>query len=92
MPRRRSIYSTAGRTGGRASSTNAQFAQDVNTRLYGNRNGSTIPRVAAARSENIPSQVNYETNRAGGRNAGEANGTHNGRYRAIRASLGMTTG
>lgn len=92
MPRQRSIYSTAGRTGGRKSSTNAQFAQDVNTRLYGTRSGSTIPRVAAARSEGVPSQVNYEANRAGGRNVGEANGTHDARYRAIRASLGMAVG
>ena len=92
MPRRRSIYSTAGRTGGRSISTNAQFAQDVNTRLYGSSSGSTIPRVAAARSGNVPSQVSYETNRAGGRNIGEATGTHNARYRAIRASQGLSVG
>ncbi len=92
MPRQRSIYSTAGRTGGRSRSTNAQFARDVNTRLYGSRSGSTIPRVAAARSGSVPSQVNYETNRAGGRNIGEASGTHDARRRAIRASLGMAAG
>jgi len=84
MPRRRSIYSTAGRTGGRSKSTNAQFAQDVQTRLYGGGNGNTIPRVAAARSEGVPAQVAYEPN-----------GTmtaHQARYKEIRAAMGLSAG
>ncbi len=97
MPRRRSIYSTAGRTGGRSKSTNAQFAQDVQTRLYGGGNGNTIPRVAAARSEGVPAQVAYETNRLGGRNSlrTSPNGTmtaHQARYKEIRAAMGLSAG
>ena len=97
MPRRRSIYSTAGRTGGRSKSTNAQFAQDVQTRLYGGGNGNTIPRVAAARSEGVPAQVAYETNRRGGRNAvpTSPNGTLTRaqyRFREVRAAFGLSAG
>ena len=97
MPRRRSINSTAGRTGGRSKSTNAQFAQDVQTRLYGGGNGNTIPRVAAARSEGVPAQVAYETNRLGGRNSlrTSPNGTmtaHQARYKEIRAAMGLSAG
>jgi hypothetical protein len=97
MPRQRSIYSTAGRTGGRNRSTNAQFAQDVQTRLYGDRTGTTIPRVAAARSAGVPAQVAYETNRLGGRNAlrTSPNGTmtaHEARYNEIRAAMGLSVG
>ena len=97
MPRRRSIYSTAGRTGGRSKSTNAQFAQDVQTRLYGGGNGNTIPRVAAARSGGVPAQVAYETNRLGGRNSlrTSPNGTmtaHQARYKEIRSAMGLSAG
>ncbi len=95
---RRKILSTAGRTGGRRTSTNTQFAQDVQSRLYGgSRKQSTLPRVATSRSSNTPSAIVRETNRLGGRNAlrTSENGTqspHNARYREIRAALGMTTG
>ena len=93
---RRKTLSTAGRTGGRRTSTSTQFAQDVQTRLYGgNRRQSTLPRVAASRSSNTPEAVVRETNRLGGRNALRTGGTqspHNARYREIRAALGMTTG
>ncbi len=98
MPRRRSIYSTAGRTGGRSRSTNAQFAQDVQTRLYGGTGANgTLARVAAARSGGVPAQVAYETNRLGGRNAlrTSPNGTmtaHEARYKEIRAAMGLSAG
>lgn len=98
MPRRRSIYSTAGRSGGRSVSTNAQFAQDVNTRLYGGTGANgTLSRVAAARSENVPAQVAYETNRRGGRNAvpTSPNGTLTRaqyRFREVRAAFGLSAG
>ncbi len=98
MPRRRSIYSTAGLSGGRSTSTNAQFAQDVNTRLYGGTGANgTLARVAAARSSNVPAQVAYETNRRGGRNSlrTSPNGTltaHQARYKELRAAFGLSIG
>lgn len=91
---RRMTLSTAGRTGGRRTSTNTQFAQDVQTRLYGgNRRQSTLPRVAASRSGNTPASIVREVNRLGGRNALRTGGTqspHNARYREIRAAFGLS--
>ncbi len=95
---RRVRLNTTSRTGGRKYSTNAQFAQDVETRLYGgNRNQKTLPRVAAAPSANVPAAVARETNRLGGRNAlrTSPNGTltaHQARYKEIRAAFGMANG
>ncbi len=95
---RRKTLSTAGRTGGRRTSTAAQFAQDVETRLYGGSRGqSTLPRVAASRSSNTPASIVREVNRLGGRNAlrTSPDGTQSprdARYREIRAAFGMTAG
>ena len=99
MPRtRRTIYSTAGRSGGRRISTNAQFAQDVNTRLYGGKGANgTLARVAASRSSNTPVGIVDEVNRRGGRNAlrTSPHGTlsaHKARYRELRATFGLSVG
>lgn len=96
MPRtRRTIYSTAGRSGGRRISTNAQFAQDVNTRLYGGRGANgTLARVAASRSSNTPVGIVDEVNRRGGRNALRINpnsrmSAHQVRANEIRVALGL---
>lgn len=97
MPRtQRTIYSTAGRSGGRRTSTSAQFAQDVNARLYGRAGArGTLSRVSASRSSNTPQRVVDETNRLGGRNSLRTGGNmtaHEARYREIRAALGLSAG
>lgn len=91
---RRNRLNTTSRTGGRRISTNAQFAQDVNNRLYG---GNPLPRVAQASSDNVPAAIVRETNRLGGRNAlrTSPNGkltARQARYKEIRAAFGLSQG
>lgn len=90
MATKRSIYSTAGRTGGKRVSTQEEFERDVQTRLNGTTGAKgTIARVASARSENTQSQIVSEVNKRGGRNVKEAQMSHKQRTRAIKAALGL---
>lgn len=68
-------YST--RKGGTRRSTNEQFQNEVQQRIWGNRAGikgmapdnPNLPRVAAAGAGNLPDGIRREANRQGGRNA-----------------------
>jgi hypothetical protein len=86
--------STKSIKGGRKKSTNAEFANDVEKRLYG---GNPTPRVALASSRNVPIEIVDEVNRRGGRNSlrTSPNGkmtAHEARYKELRAAFGLTTG